>query len=84
MKLKLGILAYEITLYKRYVFYYQYPTALVAMAASSFHRLIMVKVDIGNLCCFIWDNLILFLQKRLLNNSPHFIRLMSELLNLIG
>ena len=27
---------------------------------------------------------ILFLQKCLLNSSPHFIRLLSELLNLIG
>ena len=30
------------------------------------------------------DNRILFLQKRLLNSSPHFIRLLTELLNLIG
>ena len=32
MKLKLGILAYDITLYKSYVFYFQCPTAFVAMA----------------------------------------------------
>ena len=30
------------------------------------------------------DNRILFLHKCLLNSSPHFIRLLSELLNLIG
>ena len=30
------------------------------------------------------DNRILFLQKCLLNSSSHFIRLLSELLNLIG
>ena len=30
------------------------------------------------------DNRILFLQKCLLNSFPHFIRLLSELLNLIG
>ena len=30
------------------------------------------------------DNRILFLQKCLLNSSPYFIRLLSELLNLIG
>ena len=30
------------------------------------------------------DNRILFLQKCLLNSSPHFIRLLSELLNLIS
>ena len=29
------------------------------------------------------DNRILFLQKCLLNSSPHFIRLLSELLNLM-
>ena len=30
------------------------------------------------------DNRILLLQKSLLNSSPHFIRLLTELLNLIG
>ena len=30
------------------------------------------------------DNRILFLQKCLLNSSPHFIRLLLEFLNLIG
>ena len=30
------------------------------------------------------DNRISFLQKCLLNSSPHFIRLLSEFLNLIG
>ena len=30
------------------------------------------------------DNRILFLEKCLLNSSPRFIRLLSELLNLIG
>ena len=54
------------------------------MATYSFNRLIMGKVEIGNFYCLIWDNRILFLQKCLLNNSPHFIRLLSELLNLIG
>ena len=44
----------------------------------------MGKVEIGNFFCFIVDNRILFLQKCLLNCSPHFIRLLSELLNLIG
>ena len=47
----------------------------------SFHRLIMGKVEIGN---FIGDNRILFLHKGLLNSSPHFIRLLSKLLNLSG
>ena len=54
------------------------------MATYSFHRLIMGKVEIGNFYCLIGDNRILFLQKCLLNNSSHFIRLLSELLNLIG
>ena len=57
---------------------------LVAMATYSFHRLIMGKVKIGNFYCLIGDNRILFLQKCLLNSSSHFIRLLSELLNLIG
>ena len=54
------------------------------MATYSVHRLIMGKVEIGNVYCDIGDNRILFLQKCLLNISPHFIRLLSELLNLIG
>ena len=54
------------------------------MATYSFHRLIMGKVEIGNFYCLIGDNRILFLQKCLLNCSSHFIRLLSEWLNLIG
>ena len=55
------------------------------MATYSFHRLIMGKVEIGIFYCrLIGDNRILFLQKCLLNSSSHFIRLLSELLNLIG
>ena len=59
------------------------------MATYCFHRLIMEiveigNVEIGNFYCLIGDNSILFLQKSLLNSSPHFIRLLSELLNLIG
>ena len=84
MKLKLGILAKDIALYKSYVFYSGRKRTLVAMATDSFHRLIMEKVEIGNFYCLIGDNRILFLQKCLLNSSPHFIRLLSELLNLIG
>ena len=49
-----------------------------------FHRLIMGKVEIGNFYRLIWDIRILFLQICLLNSSPHFIRLLLELLNLIG
>ena len=54
------------------------------MATYSPHRLIMGKVEIGNFYCLIGDNRILFLQKCLLNSSPHFIRLLSELPYLIG
>ena len=54
------------------------------MATYSFHRLIMGKVEIGNFYCLIGNNRILFLQKWLLNSSSHCIRLLSELLNLIG
>ena len=65
------------------VYYCQIRT-LVAMATYSLHRLIMGKVEIGNFYCLIGDNRILFLQKCLLNSSPYFIRLMSELPYLIG
>ena len=54
------------------------------MATYSFHRLIMGKVEIGNFYRFIVDNRILFLQKCLLNSSPHFIGFLLELLDLIG
>ena len=84
MKLKLGILAKDIALYKSYVFNSGRIRTLVAMATLSFHRLIMGKAEIGNFYCLIGDNRILFLQKCLLNNYSHFIRLLSELLNLIG
>ena len=54
------------------------------MATHSFHRLTVGKVEIGNFYCLIGDNRILFLQECLLNSSPHLIRLLSDLLNLIG
>ena len=54
------------------------------MATYSFHRLIMGKVEIGNFYCLLGDDRILFFQKCLLNSSSHFIRLLSELLILIG
>ena len=63
-------------------FYSGWIRTLVAMATYSFHRLIMGKVEIGKFYYLIGDNRILFLQKCLLNSSPHFIRLLSELLNL--
>ena len=44
----------------------------------------MGKMEIGNFYCLIGDNKILFLQKSLLNSSPLFIRLLSELLKLNG
>ena len=67
------------------MFFYSGPVrTLVAMATYSFHRLIMGKVEIGNFYHLIGDNRFLFLQKCLLNSSPHFIRLLLELLNFIG
>ena len=57
---------------------------LAAMVNYSFHRLIMGKVELGNFYCLIGDDRILFLQKCLLNSSTHFIRLLSELFDLIG
>ena len=55
MKLKLGILAKDITLYKSYVFYFGQIRTLVAMATYSSHRLIMGKVEIDNFCQVIGD-----------------------------
>ena len=55
MKPKLGILAYDITLYKRYGFFSGRMRTLVAMATYSFHRLIMGKVEIDNFCQVIGD-----------------------------
>ena len=84
MKLKLGILAWDIALYKNYVFYSGRIRTLIAMATYCFHRLIMGRVEIGNFYRLIGDSRILFLQICLLNSSPHFIRLLLEFLNLIG
>ena len=64
-------------------FYSGWIRTLVAMATYSFHRLIIGKVEIGNFYCLIGDNRIFILQKCLWNSSSHFIRLLSELLNLI-
>ena len=55
-----------------YVFYSGRISTLVAMETYSFHILIMGKVKIGNFYCLIGDNRLLFLQKCLLNSSPHF------------
>ena len=77
--MKIGILAWGIALYQSYDFYSGQIRTLVAMATYCFHRLIMGKVEIGNFFCFIVDNRILFLQKCLLNSSPHFIKLLTEL-----
>ena len=52
------------------IFYFSWMRTLVAMATYSFNRLIMGKMEIGNVYCLIGDNRILFLQKCLLNSSP--------------
>ena len=52
------------------------------MATFSLHRLIMGKVEISIVLLGIIE--FYFLQKCSLNSSSHFIRLLSELLNLIG
>ena len=69
---------------QKFFFYSDRIRSLVAMSTYSFHRLIMGKVEIGNFYRLIGDNRILFLQKCLLNSSPHFIKLLLELLHLIG
>ena len=81
MKLKIGILALDIALYKSHDFYSGQIRTLVAMATYCFHRLIInLEISTVSLCIIEF----LFLQKCLLNSSPHFIRLLSEFLNLIG
>ena len=58
MKLKLGIHAKDISLYKSFVFYFGRIRTLVAMATYSFNRHIMGKVEIGNFYCLIGNNYI--------------------------
>ena len=53
--LKLSIHTEDITLYKIFVFYSGQIRTLVAMATYSFHRLMMGKVEIDNICQVIWD-----------------------------
>ena len=84
MKLKLGIHAEDISLYKSCVFYSGRIRTLVAMATYSSHRLIMGKEEIDNFFCLIGDIWIFFLQKCLLSSPLRFIRLLSKSVNLIG
>ena len=55
MKLKLGIHAQDISLFKSCVFYSGRIRTLVAMATYSSHRLIMGKEEIDNFFCLIGD-----------------------------
>ena len=50
---KLYRIVYNISLYKKGVFYCHCLSTLVAMATLNFHRLIMGKMKIGIYCCFI-------------------------------
>ena len=54
MKLKLGILAKDIALYKSYVSYSSPIRTLVDMATQCFHKLTMGKVEIGNFLLSPW------------------------------
>ena len=62
MKLKLGIHAGDISLYKSCVFYSGRIRTLVAMATYSSHRLIMGKKEIDNFFCLIGDIWIFFTE----------------------
>ena len=55
MKLKLGIHAKDISLYKSCVFYSRRIRTLVAMATYSFHRLILGKEETDIFFCIIGD-----------------------------
>ena len=84
MKLKLGIHAQDISLFKSCVFYSGRIRTLVAMATYSSHGLIMGKEEIDNFFCLIGDIWNFFLQKCLLSSPACFIQLLSKSLNLIG
>ena len=84
MKLKLGMNAQDISLFKSCVFYSGRIRTLVAMATYSSHGLKMGKEDIDNFFCLIVDIWNFFLQKCLLSSLLHFIRLLSKSVNLIG
>ena len=62
MKLKLGIHAKDISLYKSCVFYSGRIRTLVAMASYSSHRLIMGKEEIDNFFSLIGDIWIFFTE----------------------
>ena len=84
MKLKLGIHAKDISLYKSCVFYSGRIRTLVAMATYSSHRLIMGKEEIDNFFCligYIWN---FFLQTCSFSSPLHFFQLLSKSVNLIG
>ena len=84
MKLKLGIHAKDISLYKRCVFYSGRIRTLVAMETYSSHRLIMGKEEIDNFFCLIGDFWNFFKQKCLLSSPLRFIRFLFKSVNLIG
>ena len=54
------------------------------MATSSSHRLIIGKEEIQDFFCLVGDSWIFFLQKCLLSSPLHFVRLLSQSVNLIG
>ena len=83
MKLKLGIHAKDICLYKSCDFYSGRIRTLVAMATYSSHRLIMGKEEIDNFFCLIRDIWNFFLQECLLSSPLSFIRLLSKSVILI-
>ena len=85
MKLKLGIHAKDISLYKSCAFYSGRIRTLVAMATYSSTRLIMGKEEIHNFFLSHWGYLQKKnLQKCLLSSSLRFIRLLFKSVNLFG
>ena len=78
MKLKLGIHAKDISLYKSCVFYSGLIRTLVAMATYSSHRLIMGKLEIDSFCCLTGDICFVFSQICLLSSPPCCILLLAK------
>ena len=66
MKLKFGIHAKDISLYKCRVLYFGQIRTLVAMATYSSHRLILGKEEINNYFCLIGDIWIFFITEMLI------------------
>ena len=84
MKLKLSIHVHDISPYINWVFLLSLPMWFRCYGTLSFHRLMMVKVDIGIYFCVIADILMKVLQKCSWSSPLPTIWILSKSLILIG